>query len=406
MEGEMVNKIRSLFFMVLALPFVVLVRLLRPFIFVRFAPILDRRIGPFVTEMDLYLCEKEAGMHVGKTVDIFYHTHPVSNLQVKLMWDRSPKLRIHNFAYWIDKVNQLLLDADKHRIRFFSEHERDIHNLASGKPPHLSFTHSEEKGGVGALRQMGIPAGADFVCFYARDPAYLNSVLPKFDWQYQDYRDCDIQFQIPAAQEMARRGYFSVRMGAVVKDPLPSVSPGIIDYAVKYRDDFLDIYLLSRCRFLISAAAGLSSVAVAFRRPVAWVNFIPIAHIHSWNPRDLTITKKLWLRREGRFLTFKEIFDSEVGSWLETKNYAESGIDIIENTPEEILSVAIEMDERLKGTWIAQEEDEELQQRFWSLLRPKNLHGRILARMGAEFLRQNRQLLRQGQNTILSLQKI
>jgi len=404
MEGEMANKIRSLFFMVLALPFVIVVRLLRPFILVRFAPILDRRIGPFVTEMDLYLCEKEAGMHAGKTLDIFYHTHPVSNRQVKLIWDRSPQLRIHNFAYWIDKANRLLPYAEKHKIRFFSVHERDIHNLASGKPAHLSLTKAEEKKGLDALRQMGIPQEADIVCFYARDPAYLNSVLPKLDWQYQDYRDCDIRFQVLAAREMARRGYFSLRMGAVVKDPLSLVSPGIIDYAVKYHDDFLDIYLLSKCRFLISAAAGLSSVAVAFRKPVAWVNFIPIGHIHSWNPQDLIITKKLWLRPEGRFLTFKEIFDSGIGCWLETKNYAAAGIDIIENTPEEILSVAIEMDERLKGTWIAQEEDEELQQRFWSLLQPKNLHGRIMARMGAEFLRLNRQLLGQGQDVKLFLQ--
>ena len=51
------------------------------------------------------------------------------------------------------------------------------------------------------------------------------------------------------------------------------------------------------------------------------------------------------------------------------------------------------MDERLKGTWQTTEEDEELQQRFWSLFRKSELHGVIKARIGGDFLRQNKDLL-------------
>ena len=43
---------------------------------------------------------------------------------------------------------------------------------------------------------------------------------------------------------------------------------------------------------------------------------------------------------------------------------------LIENTPEEIRDVTIEMDERLNGTWKVSKEDEELQDRFWSLFGP------------------------------------
>ena len=69
------------------------------------------------------------------------------------------------------------------------------------------------------------------------------------------------------------------------------------------------------------------------------------------------------------------------------------GIEVIENTPEEILAVAVEMDERLKGIWRTTEEDEELQRRFWSLSKPSELNRVFVARIGAEFLRQNRELL-------------
>lgn len=55
--------------------------------------------------------------------------------------------------------------------------------------------------------------------------------------------------------------------------------------------------------------------------------------------------------------------------------------------------ISVEMDERLKGTWQTTEEDEELQRRFWSLFKPSELNRVFRSRIGAEFLRQNRELL-------------
>ncbi len=57
-------------------------------------------------------------------------------------------------------------------------------------------------------------------------------------------------------------------------------------------------------------------------------------------------------------------------------------------------TVAIEMEERLKGIWQTTEEDEELQQRFWLLFKESKLHGVIKARIGTDFLQQNQDLLK------------
>ena len=75
------------------------------------------------------------------------------------------------------------------------------------------------------------------------------------------------------------------------------------------------------------------------------------------------------------------------------RQYEEDGIELIENTPEEIESLAIEMDERLKGTWHTTYEDEELQKRFWDVFPKSELHGEIKSRIGSEFLRENRDML-------------
>ena len=92
-------------------------------------------------------------------------------------------------------------------------------------------------------------------------------------------------------------------------------------------------------------------------------------------------------------MTFREILDSGKRSFLKSEEYKQLGIKIVENTPEEIAAVAVEMDERLRGTWQTAEEDEELQRRFWSLFKPSELNRNFLPRIGAEFLRQNQELL-------------
>mgnify|MGYP000362553200 CR=1 FL=1 len=67
-------------------------------------------------------------------------------------------------------------------------------------------------------------------------------------------------------------------------------------------------------------------------------------------------------------------------------------LELIENTPEEIRTVSIEMDERLKGTWETKEEDEELQERFWLLFGQDKIKSPEL-RIGTDFLRQNKELI-------------
>ena len=56
------------------------------------------------------------------------------------------------------------------------------------------------------------------------------------------------------------------------------------------------------------------------------------------------------------------------------------------------LQPAIEMDERLNGTWETTGEDKELQQRFWALFGSDKLKSPDL-RIGTEYLRQNQYLL-------------
>jgi putative glycosyltransferase (TIGR04372 family) len=304
------------------------------------------------------------------------------------MWARS--LHICTFAGLVDKANRSLPGREKHSIQiFFTGADRDIHGLLAHSRPHLSFTDGEERRGLTALQQIGIPDDSRFICFCARDSAYLHDTSPVRDLRYHDYRDSNIENYIPAAEEMTHRGYVAMRMGAIVKKALTTTNPMVIDYANKYRSDFLDIFLSAKCYFFICDTNGLHAIPKVFRRPIAYVNIIPLEHAPTGSPDDLFIPKRLWQRGERRFLTFRQMLDA-TANMLPTSEYFKTlGIESVENTPDEITALTIEMDERLKGTWQTTEEDEELQRRFWELFRRRELSKIFLSRIGAVFLRQN-----------------
>lgn len=388
-------------------PFIVaLIRLIKPFILIRFGPVGTERIGHFALDPELYLCRRDAGMCGQKTYDIFYFTGSFGNQQLKKMWKRT--LGISSFALSIDKFNRWLQGGEEHIISlregwYYLHSYGDPEGFLESMPRHLCFTPEEEDRGRKETEKIGVLSESAFVCFQARDSAYLNAVLRKKDWGYQDYRDSNIHNYVPAAKEMVRRGYYAIRMGHTVKEALDIKNPMIIDYATWARNDFMDIFLISKCCFAILSLCGLESVATIFRIPVVCVNTIRYMGLLCLTGRDICIPKKLWLKEKHSFMTIKEIFDSGVASFGATDQYENYGIEIIENSPEEITAAAVEMDERLKGTWKTSEEDEELQQRFRDIIFKSKLPDGTLVKdilplglkckIGTEFLRQNKELL-------------
>lgn len=381
-------------FLPLALLLVLVIRALRPLVTIRFGQLPSMFIGSFARCPEVYLCERDAGLYGRRAVDVWYHENPISNLQLKKMWGRS--LHTSDLVRIPARLNQWLPGGQNHVIPLWINKRstgRDIEGLLAITDPHLQFTDEEEQLGGAYLRQMGVPIDGEFVCFHARDPVYRNTKLPGRDDTHNAYRNVSIIDYLPAAEEAARRGYFAFRMGSMVQEALPSTDSNVIDYASNGRTDFLDIYLAAKCRFFLGCGSGIDAISTIFRRPTIYANYVPLHHISTWGPDDLTIPKKLWLREEGRFLTFREILQSEIGGFARTEQYDRLGIELVENTPEEITAVVVELDERLNGSWQPMEEDEELQRRFWSLVEPSELSKVFRSRVGADFLRRNRELL-------------
>jgi len=376
------------------LPFSVLVvmfvRCLRPFVVIRFGEIASERIGALAGGPELYLCERDAGIQGHNTLDVFFlGGWAISNQQLAKMWKRC--LWISIFVKLLYLANNIFPGGEKHVVNIPSN--KDDRGLLRKYPSHLVFTSEEEVKGYNVLQSMGVTRSTPFVCLHARDSAYLEQTFPGRDWRYHDFNDSSIDNHNKAAEMLVKRGYVVFRMGAFVEKKIAITNPMIIDYAKVGRSDFMDVFLESKCSFHLGSSSGLDVVPLVFRRPRASVNNAMLEYICTWGLNDLCIPKKMWLMRENRFMTFSEIFESGVGRFTRTEQCEEYGLKVVENTPDEIMDLAIEMDELLNGTCKTTREDEELQRRFWDIFPDSKLYGEIKTRIGAKFLRDNRELL-------------
>lgn len=370
----------------ITIPIAVGILAILPWIRIRLIMLFSNRVGHYAWNTEFWLSTLDVYEDEGnKKVKTLFYTVPgyaVSNEQLHRMWKRA--ITILPFPYVVAEVDRYLqFWSSKYRNdlikNFFRPQGYDVWNLTGkSNKPHIDFTSEEERQGKELLQALGIPEKANFICLLGRDPSYLNQHMPNQDLSYTNYRDVDINNFKQATEFLANSGYYVIRMGKHVKDPLIVNHPKIIDYAnSKFRSDFSDIYLSAHCFIFISVGTGLDTVAYIFKRPILIVNH-PV--IDSWyHPgMDLLITKKVFDIKNKKYLTQIELaeafpYKKTDRGRLITKIAKDKELCFVENTPEEILEAVKELLGRVLGNWQTTEEDECLQDKYWKNYRDPGL---------------------------------
>lgn len=359
-----------------------------PWLKVRFGLMRSERIGHFALNTEQYITERDADILDSDTLDFLGHNDPVSNNFLKLMWNR-----ILNYSPVASVVAPMLAHESPYSTHkdLFGKNGRDDHLLWHKTKPSLSFTDKEKEMGCEELRRMGIGPNDKYVCLNVRDGAYLNAHLKDKDWSYHDFRDADIDNYKSAALELAERGLFVLRMGAVVEKKFDIYHPRIIDYSCKYRSEFMDVFLCATCKFMISCGTGLDGISMIFRRPVLFVNYSQLHGACEWHTNLITLYKHFFSVSNDKEMSFKEIIEAGAVGLSRSEDLVEKGVYLKENTPEEIRKACIEMNARIDGEWEDTPEMNERQELAKQIVYP---HKLFLGRFGDSYLRENPILLR------------
>lgn len=353
---------------------------------IRFGMIWSNRLGHMAGNMECYLCERAEG--ISKGWDFWFHDSEPANSHLAKMLARKIRIDPTPFTRICALLNELFPGGAAHGIDTANV-DRDIHNLFEKHPPQLSFKREEETRGRHGLIKMGIPVGAKWVYLIVRDSA-KHPQLP-----YHSYRNTAIKDFAQAALALAERGYYVVRMGKNVAEPMPVKHPRIIDFAMrKPHDDFMAMYLGAHCAFCLSTGTGPDAIPVIFRRPICYVNYVPLEYLQTYHKGSLAIWKHH--EKDGKRMTLAEIYAAGAGHFMRADEFADAGITLVDNTPEEITAAAMEMADTLEGL-IANNKywnPGRSQDAFWDAFPRSNstfnqhpLHGEIRMRIGAEFLK-------------------
>ena len=367
-----------------------MLKILRPLIHIRVGHLYYRRIGTFSKCTEAYLRQRTRNKAAVRERHIFFSGEPANYQLLKMMQRQMLVIKNQWIASMYETIHRFIRDSDLWIVL-----PKDNHSAyeVADIPPQLTFTPQEEIKGKQLLKGIGIESRDPFVCFYVRDSAYLDKMhvyRSRKDWSYHDCRNCNVDTFLPSVNYLSLLEIVTLRMGYIVEQALQTDNPRIIDYATRYRSDFGDSYLSARCKFFLTSDGGLNSVPWIFNTPVAYCNCFDPLH-PAWGKRDIFMPNKLWLIEEKRFLTFREIV--KLGTFGSGRALKQAGVEIVKNTPDEILGLTKEMNARLDGTWVTSTEDEELQKRYRAIFPEGHQFYGFPSRISAEFLRQNQALM-------------
>lgn len=257
-------------------------------------------------------------------------------------------------------VNGILIDA-------YNPWDREMCHLDFyNKRVHLlKYTKEEVAYGERQLKQMGIDS--DYVCIFARDAQYL---IQQYNQAYagNDMRDMSIQDFKLGLEYLATQDIQAVRMGKIVGS-LCDLN-NCIDYANLYHQDFMDLYLIDKCKFFAGSCSGIVEIAYLQNKPVLIIGLTLFGIWHGLNDHaeDLYIPKKVFDKRTNRFLTLYEMLDAEMAAGDRLVHYYQAhDLIFIDPTQQEIRDAIREMNEKLDGTYQSSDEAERLMQKYFDI---------------------------------------
>ena len=311
-----------------------------------------------------------------------------ANSQIRKMYDRVVKIYgeeaklLRRIIWWASALGQLQLP----KREILETQEDPMWHMGESL---VSLTAEEIEAGNNFLESIGIGKNQPFVCYATRSTSYYEKLNASgVQVKLNSVRNPDESIYFQVAKYLCEQGLFVIRMGKDLDTKVPdSYKKYILDYASEFRTDFLDVFLLRQCVFLINGSTGIGLMRAIFNLPTIYSDFY--RNHNNFFKDDLALFQKVYYVNENRFAIVSEMVSMN-DQYSDERYQDVLGVVLVKNNVEEILASCDEMTARLNGTWVTTDEDEVLHKKYWELSCTYEHHG---GRIGAQFLRDNRDLL-------------
>jgi len=421
------QKVHFIYRIFIAIPFLIFFRILNFFnIEIRMYPYL---FGHQVAEIE-YLLRKFKISKIHKVMLIFIQRSVVPNKY--LLEKHKNYVKVFNFS---KLAINYIFNAQFVNYKYLNWNTMPTVNLESmmtdydiwnNSEPEIIFNEEEIELGERILRKLELVSG-NYICFHSRESSYAIEHLAKVmlvknekkgmtigeakhavqkleNRLNQKYRYSSPNRYIKALKYLNSKGIKSVRVGAKASENLIENVPGFVDYAASIRSElsglaeFADIYIMAKCKFYIGTSTGLSFLAYIFNKPIVSVNNFPWPW-HNMPPQHdaLYMPKKVFNKKLDKIMSFDEMIEfsrmHNVREFYDDNFMLEHGFEPIENTEDEIYEIALEMNEKLDGTWVDNAEMLALQKIINDKFTDDTLMYKCPSKMGGKFLLDNSNLM-------------
>lgn len=312
--------------------------IIRPIILIRFGLLHSDRIGHFIINTEIFFCEKRLNEDKRNVLDLFYFPTKPCNYQFAKMLKRKiiilPKIIIRPFCLISRKFKFLSIHVTGKSIGG----DYDVKNTLDKFKPQVSFTNNEIEYGMIQLNKMGVKKNQKIICLAVRDDSYLKKKFPNANFNYHNHRNDQINKYLPTIKYLTNKNYFVIRMGSVTKEKIKFNHKNFIDYSrSKFKSDFMDIFIPSRCMLFISNNTGVDAIGLLFRKPLLHLGSIPLGAISTFSYKIFNTMQNHFSLKLKRNLTVSEIFKYKLSLGWTSDFFLKNRIKLIKFSSNEIL---------------------------------------------------------------------
>lgn len=396
---------KNIISLIIFLPILIIFFFLRIFCKINIVEIETRAIGHYSYPIEIFICEIKNNIHEKKLYFAFRNKVIANNFlyeKVKknfIIFPRfilQPIFKFYNHVYIYPLIGKYYLSDFRHWTRNFRSstpsQEIDIHGVLEKTPPLINFSEIEKKKGFSKLQKINIHKNDKFICIHPRTPDYYlkNKIINKLNYQLRDSRKFNFD---KTSNYLNEKKVKCVLLGEFRRNF--TINKNIIYYNNSdIKSDFLDIFLLSRCKYLIGDSSGMSMAPMIFRKKSLYIN---VSELHTMYTLDsiykpIIILKKFISLKTGEHIPYPLVLEKNLSKISHINKLNDLGYDVVENSEEEVFEAVKEMDYFIdKNEYL--NFDISLEKKFNELLLKAN--GQILhkSKISNYFLKKNSFLL-------------
>ena len=356
----------QLFFLIPVILLLVIIRVFKNF---RINKIISHKIGHLATPMEIYVCEYKDDPN--KVPIIWFFDKRVANQFLKKQWSKKltilPRYILEPIYILFKKYeffNFFLEDFSKEseivkRTLKDGVKQIDDKEVLLKHKPSIEFNDKEKNEGENYLKNKGLQ-NKKLVLFSSRTSKFHNE-------KKESYRNSNINNQALGIKFLVSKKYKALKIGKNEIEKINFNDQNVIDYSISDdRSDFLDVYLGSKCEFMISSDSGINQLADIFRKPILIIDHYYCLSFERYVSKVIILPKKFKNLNTGKLIGFVEAYKKLLnnGNPSDTSLVNKLGYEVIDNNEFEIKEAAESM-LRLINNGFHLDEILQKQKTFW-----------------------------------------